>query len=220
EEKKPEGTITSVDTETGEEALGLRLDEHGPVARMVTTTDVTYEFKYGPNGKVNEVTEPSGTWKTTDGKHWKNEKGETWEGTVNVTSDGKYQSSDLSGNVTVTRNHNGSEVTADKDGHVTKTKDANGAIHEYVWGAGADGKPAIVEFTDPAGHYKTTDGGKTWVNDKNEQWSGTVSLAHDGSFVYSDDKGVHTDRLDGKKLLLHTDGATTVEGKDGHIEKI
>src|SRR4030095_2135769 len=103
---------------------------------------VTRKFGYGSDGKVNEVTEPSGHWTTDDGVRWTNEKGGTWEGTVEVAPDGTYDSIKPNGEHVI-RYTNGSERWIDSKGDVLKEKATDGSVREYTYGKNDKGEDVV-----------------------------------------------------------------------------
>jgi hypothetical protein len=71
---------------------GVEVAPDGHVKAVNNPNGKRSEFKYGPDGKVNEMKLPGGTvYKTEDGKTWTNvETGESRELKVEVSSDGRY----------------------------------------------------------------------------------------------------------------------------------
>src|SRR5262249_51733508 len=132
-EVKEEGTYS---LEQGGKKAVLRPDG-GEVRSQVTpgapdrVTSVTHadgrssEFKYGPDGKLNEVKMPGGTVLTTTdgGKTWTNsETGQTSEMRIDVSSDGTY---------TLQRDGKMGIIYPDgTSGPVTRTLEAPGKVKE------------------------------------------------------------------------------------------
>src|SRR5262249_57422173 len=123
------------------------------VTVILDANGISRTFGYDSDGRVNEVTEPSGHWKTEDGKHWVNLDSKdkdhpwVWEGDVlPPTPDGRYIS--RHGDVTLTRFANGSEMSTDKDGNIVNTKSKDGYVREYTYGKGPDDKRIITKIVE------------------------------------------------------------------------
>jgi len=212
------------------------------VTVVVDAHGVTREFKYGPDGKVNEVKEPSGDWKTTDGKNWVNEKGENWQGTVEVSRDGKYDS--LTGEGHHIRYPNGSEVKTNKDGLILQTTAVDGSVRAYEYAPGPDGKPMMTTIREFPGklqaHGGEQEGKDRWDILKGDLWDPlSKAVRHDSGdhsaqkphvwrtkdgTVWENEKGeprVGIVQLgkDGSCVLLDKTGATIeqLDGKKVHV---
>lgn len=225
----------------------MMLDKEGKVSWVAYPTGESRQFKYDKDGKVNEVIEPSGHWKTTDGKNWTNEKNEKWVGTVNVTPDGRYESTQ--GNVTLTRHPGGQEVTT-RDGDIIKSKTSDGVVREYSYNTDGGGVKTLSEIKETRKVTRTvedddddwkgwkipdedrkrtetvdetqtwkSDNGYVWKNDRGERREGFVTISGDGTQTLSHNGRDTVTRPDGQTAHIDVDKSVKVERPDGTISE-
>ncbi|HEY9681113.1 MAG TPA: FHA domain-containing protein [Oculatellaceae cyanobacterium] len=99
-------------------------DSTGRLAEVDEANGQKYAFAYGPDGKINKMTEPGGaTWSSKDGQHWTSTDGKTRDGAVTL---------DSSGTLTY-RDENKSEVVVQVNG-TKETRYANGRVTQELNG--------------------------------------------------------------------------------------
>ncbi|HEY9871419.1 MAG TPA: hypothetical protein V6D08_19840 [Candidatus Obscuribacterales bacterium] len=184
----------------------VRMDVSYPNPDRVTSVTKangeTTSFKYAADGKLNEVTLPSGTVLTTrdGGKTWANsETGKATDLKVEVKSDGTY-SLEQGGKKAVLR-PDGAEVRSDVPAgapeRITSVTHPDGRTSEFKYGP--DGK--LNEVKMPGGTVLTsTDGGKTWTSSETGQTTQMrIDVAADGTYVIE---------RDGKMGIVRPDGTS------------
>ncbi|HEY9869364.1 MAG TPA: hypothetical protein V6D08_09380, partial [Candidatus Obscuribacterales bacterium] len=184
----------------------VEIDEHGRVTKVAYGNGQTRELKYGPDGKLVEMKDNTGTWKSQDGVNWTNEKGEKWAGTLKIDADGTYTEKGSSGREKVC-NLDGSLIRRDAEGRITDVTTADGKKRSFEYGP--DGK--INKLTDAAGVVWTTGDGQSWTRqDTKAIWKGTVAVKADGTY---EETGLES----GRKRIATTDGRIQFLEKDGRL---
>jgi YD repeat-containing protein len=184
----------------------VETDEHGRVTKVAYGNGQAREFKYGPDGKLVEMKDGTGTWKSQDGVNWTNEKGEKWAGTLQVEKDGSYSEKSSSGREKLC-NLDGSVIRKDPEGRITEVTTADGKKRSFEYGP--DGK--INKLTDAADVVWTTSDGQSWTRqDTKAVWKGTVAVKADGTYE-------ETGGESGRQRISTTDGRIQFREKDGRL---
>lgn len=223
--QKIDGSYTHVDKDGTIEVH--KPDKSSVIIRDGHITRVTYpngsfrDLEYDANGKLSKVETDGGSWTTTDGKHWKNEKGQVQELDISLDANGNYHVKDASGKDTISlidgrkalAQSDGAVRVFSNDGKLSETIDANGRHQLYEFGA--DGK--LAKFTTPDGILWQSQDGQNWSNGHGDKpWKVNVSVSDDGTRKLVDEKGTEiTLKLDGTSEFKETNGHIVFEDSKG-----
>ncbi|MBC7999289.1 MAG: RHS repeat protein, partial [Leptolyngbya sp.] len=168
------------------------------------------QFEYGPEGKMVKMTDSTGTWTSTDGANWKNEKTHSvWAGRREAAQDGLYREVSESGDKKIYK-PDGAIIAADPTGKITRVTDTTGQWRAFEHGP--DGQ--VKKVTESNGASWSTANGTTWrKNSGNETREMKVSVRTDGTY---EEKDLKT----GNRTVGLTDGRELTFDKESRIQNV
>ncbi len=191
-----------------ENANGSEVHVNGKdqVTRIEDAKGKVFEFGYDAAGKLNNVKNEHGTWNSTDGHGWTNEKGQKWEGKIGVDKEGNYWYEADGGK----RTHNRPDGTKDVDTRPEQTRTGGDTPQRPGDTPQRPGdkppEPRVTEGTDGRRVTEYPDGFK-------------VSDYRDGSQCETNDKGqcTYARSKEGLAREFHYNGPPP-DGKVGKVE--
>ncbi len=163
------------------------LNDKGQITATIDARGAWRRFEYDGSGKLNKVTDASGTLSTTDGTSWSHDKsGKIEQLRVNVSATGSFRVETAIGRAT-TRLLDGATIEAGTDGRFIKIVCANGK--EAVFTYDETGKMSRSVLPDKT-VLVTADGGKSWSKEgDNSSRKFTVEISRNGSIIQTDQTG-------------------------------
>lgn len=188
-------------TLTREQSGASRLqDKAGEIVETVDAKGVKRTFERNPQNVLTKLTDESGTWTSSDGQNWRNQKGEPWAGKVSVDKDGTYFQEDSAGN-RQWRKPDGSRQEVNAQAMKVAADEIEEACNGGLTGAGTDSDKifAVLENKTAAERKMITE---IWNRDHGPKYKWTL----DQEFVDE----MEGSTLEKAKALLHRpDGADT-----------
>ncbi len=189
-------------------------NDRGIVSEVRYPDGQVRRFEYNAEGRVTRMIDRGVTWSSQDGQNWRNESNsETWQGQLQIGEDGIYRQVSASGRQKVHKT-DGAVIETDTEGRATRITAANGKIREFEYGAEGN----LTRMRDGEGNYWGTTDGTTWVSERTRQsWSGSVTVAPDGTYEERRQNGARVvGTTDGRIVQYNERGALTrVDAADG-----
>ena len=189
----------------GENGTVVTRNDAGQITSVKDSKGDTRNFEYDAQGRMNKMTDKSGTWTTADGTNWTNGKNETFKGRREATAEGVYREVSDDGKVKVYKG-DGSSITA-VDGRITRIDDARGNWRTFEY----DGQGKVNAFSDNTGAKWSTTDGVTWRNASGgETKQMAVTVRANGVME-------QLDSVSGTRSLTLTDGRHLDYDKSGRL---
>ncbi len=180
------------------------------ITEMGDSNGVRTYIRYDERKEINEVEGADGTWNTTNGVDWTNNKnGEKKQGAYSVTPDGviKFKSAN-DGSVTA-QSSAGVTIKLDKVGNVECIKMANGQSRSFAY---TGTPPKMVRITEPDGSEWNRKDDETWARSgSGETRKFAPSFNADGSLILRSE--------DGKERSVYQVSGRTLKFRDGRLEE-
>lgn len=179
------------------------------VTQITDARGRTRKFEYDEQGRINKMTDSTGTWSSSDGKNWTNDKSkETWKGRLENSQEGLYREVQEDGSRKVFKT-DGSKISVDSNNRITRVEASNGTWRQFDYGK--DGKIAKVSESGGA-KWSTTDGTNWTKEGSNETRKMNVSVRPDGTYQ-------ETDLSNGNRRVGTTDGRNLTFDKNSVIQR-
>ena len=198
----------------GEDGSKVTTNEKNQVTKVVDAKNQTRELTYDAKGGISSIKDKTGTWTTTDGKHWTKEgTHEERDGTASVSKDGTFKFKDKDGKET-TYDTIGSQITRDAQKNVVRTQDVNGHVREFAWG-----EKGLTQIKDETGTWNSKDG-VNWRSDKGETAIHAATVNKVGTLLMRDSNSESAKPLDGNSVVRTADGVIKVQDGARHVVEI
>ncbi|HNB21011.1 MAG TPA: hypothetical protein PKZ32_01250 [Candidatus Melainabacteria bacterium] len=184
-------------------------NELDQVTQIIDAKGRPRKFEYDEQGRINKMTDSTGTWTTKDGQNWTNDKTkDTWKGKLEAGPEGLYREVAADGSKKVFK-PDGSNISVNNENKITRVEASNGTWRQFDYGK--DGK--ILKVTESTGAKWSTADGTNWTREgSNETRKMNVSVRPDGTYQESD-------LTTGNRRVGTTDGRNLTFDKNSVIQR-
>jgi YD repeat-containing protein len=214
-------SLSGVDMAQGDGSQ-LKVNAKGQATQVITAAGEVTQYKYGSDGKPNEITDKTGTWqKGGDGVWHCTSDPSKPDKHADITVDKRGICHEKHGDGETVHLTNGTTMERDKQNRVTEIVSASGDSQQFKYDA--NGK--IIQFKDSReGTTWTSSNGWYWNSEKGARWEGGVAVnPKDGSYSRSDGYSRETTTYHGDRSYDVADGKTGAQrhySADGHLQSV